>query len=475
MRLLLAPLFPSIIVAATILAMLVALSIRRSHRLMFCLSLLGIAVAFFSSWLFRPSEAGQTSMLFAADSFGSFYTALLLSATFAVVLISFDYLEARPEEKEEYYVLLLGALLGATVVVAARHFVSFFLGLEVLSISLYPLIAYRRSSPAFTEAGLKYLVLSGVSSAFLLFGMALVYGATGSMDFSQIGVRLAQQTGERLLADGGMMLVVVGVGFKLGVVPFHMWTPDVYEGAPAPVTAFIATISKGSIFALLLRYFGGVGIADHHQLFAVFSIIAAASMFAGNLLALFQNNVKRLLAYSSIAHFGYLLVAFLSSGPLRLTAVTFYLVAYFVTTIGAFGVVTLASSEEKDAGRLDEYEGLINRRPWLGGVFALMLLSLAGMPLTAGFIGKIYVIAAGVGSLLSVLVVLLIVNSAISLFYYLRVVALLFRPSLSDVSLPVLPSLKGRLLMVVLSILLIWWGVYPVHLINIIERIGIGR
>jgi NADH-quinone oxidoreductase subunit N len=254
-----------------------------------------------------------------------------------------------------------------------------------------------------------------------------------------------------------------------------MWTPDVYEGAPAPVTALIATVSKGSIFGLLLRYFAGINLFDLPQLFVVFAIIAVASMFVGNLLALFQNNIKRVLAYSSIAHFGYLLVAFLSSGPLRVTAVTFYLVAYFVTTIGAFGVVALLSSKERDAGAIEEYVGLFDRRPWLAGAFALMLLSLAGMPLTAGFIGKIYVIAAGVGSLLWILVVVLIVNSALGLFYYLRIVTALFRPSLPGTA-PALPSaVKGKMLMAVLLILLVWWGVYPIHLIGLIERIGIGR
>jgi NADH-quinone oxidoreductase subunit N len=241
------------------------------------------------------------------------------------------------------------------------------------------------------------------------------------------------------------------------------------------VTAFIATVSKGSVFGLTLRYFAGISLFDHPQVFVVFTIIAVASMFVGNLLALFQNNIKRILAYSSIAHFGYLLVAFLSSGPLRVTAVTFYLVAYFVTTLGTFGVVTLLSPKERDAEEIEEYVGLFDRRPWLAGAFVLMLLSLAGMPLTVGFVGKIYVIAAGIGSLLWMLVIVLIVNSAIGLFYYLRIVIAVFQPSIPGGA-PVSSSvLKGKVLMAVLFILLVWWGVYPIHLINLIERIGIGR
>ncbi len=298
-----------------------------------------------------------------------------------------------------------------------------------MSISLYPLIAYLRSAPSHAEAGMKYLVLSGVSSAFLLFGMALVYGVTGTMDFSLIGQRLMGLATGAPMALAGMVFLIVGVGFKVGLVPFHMWTPDVYEGSPAPIAAFIATISKGSMIGLLLRYFSGVSLSDHPRLFTIFAIMAIASMFAGNLLALFQNNIKRLLAYSSIAHFGYLLVAFLSAGSLKVAAATYYLVAYLATTLGAFGVVTLLSGKEQDADGIDAYEGLGRRSPWLGGMLAFMLLSLAGMPLTAGFIGKFYVVAAGVGSSLWVLVVILIVNSAIGLFYYLRVTAALYRGS----------------------------------------------
>ena len=474
------PLLPFIIIAATIVVAMIVLSFRRSHRLTFCLTLAGILAAFISLPVARSSNSPQIGLLFISDSFASFYQAMLLAACFAIVVISFDYLEARPEGKEEYYILVLAALLGSLAVVSARHFVSFFLGLELLSVSLYPLIAFQRTAPIYTEAGLKYLVLSAVSSAFLLFGMALIYGVSGTMDFSFTSKALAQSQGLWPLSGAGIMLLFVGIGFKLGVVPFHMWTPDVYEGAPAPITAFIATVSKGSMFGLLLRYFAEGSLLDHSQVFVVFAIVSVASMFAGNLLALFQNNVKRLLAYSSIAHFGYLLVAFLSSGPLRKTAVTFYLVAYFVTTIGAFGVVTLLSPKEKDAGGIEEYAGLFRRRPWLAGVFVLMLLSLAGMPLTAGFIGKVYVVAAGVGSLLWTLVIVLIVNSALGLFYYLRVVAALFRPGpspskalIAGEGAPAINA-KAGIVMAVLFILLIWWGVYPTHLIALIERISFG-
>jgi NADH-quinone oxidoreductase subunit N len=214
------------------------------------------------------------------------------------------------------------------------------------------------------EAGIKYLVLAAASAAFLLFGMALIYAQLGTLQFGQIAAMLISGLSyQKSLIYPGMALIITGIGFKLAVVPFHMWTPDVYEGAPAPVTAFVATVSKGGMVALLLRYFYETGAYRLHPVFVVFSIIAIASMIAGNLLALLQKNVKRILAYSSIAHLGYILVAFLAGGNRAAEAVTFYLVAYFITTLGAFGVVTVLSNGDRDADSLEDYEGLFWRRP----------------------------------------------------------------------------------------------------------------
>jgi NADH-quinone oxidoreductase subunit N len=245
------------------------------------------------------------------------------------------------------------------------------------------------------------------------------------------------------------------------------------------VLADIATVSKGAVFALLLRYFASIHTQAYESLMVIFTALAIASMFVGNLLALRQNDVKRLLAYSSIAHLGYLLVAFLASGPEAATAVTFYLVAYFITTLGAFGVVTVLSGKDRDAGPLDDFRGLAWRRPWLAGVLTAMLLSLAGIPLTAGFVGKFYVLTAGVRADLWALVLVLVVNSAIGLFYYLRVVVAIYgpppgevpaetaEPSVPRVSLPLLGSLS----LAALTLLLAWLGVYPSPMIRLIETV----
>ena len=462
------PLAPFIIIAASPVIIMLVLSFRRSCRLAYLLSLCGIIASLIALFVISPLVPRRITPLLFVDGYALFYMGLILAAGFVVAVLSFDYFKDRKGNAEEYYILLLLAILGSSVLVASGHFASFFIGLEILSVSLYALIGYIRNEMGI-EAGVKYLVLAAASAAFLLFGIALLYGETGTMEFSVMGPRLISGGVNSLVVVTGLAMVVVGIGFKLAVAPFHMWTPDVYEGAPAPVTAFVATVSKGAMFALLLRFFVRVDIHAQSALFAAFAVIAIISMFAGNLLALMQDNVKRILAYSSIAHLGYLLVAFLSGGTMRVIAVTFYLVAYFITTLGAFGVVTVLSDKERDADAMDDYRGLVKRRPWLTGIFSAMLFSLAGIPLTAGFIGKFYIIAAGAGSALWLLVIALVINSAIGLFYYLRIVVAMYSyPSAEVAAVPPL-SFRGGLMLVLLTVLLIWLGVYPGPLLRTIS------
>jgi NADH-quinone oxidoreductase subunit N len=269
----------------------------------------------------------------------------------------------------------------------------------------------------------------------------------------------------------GLTFIVTGIGFKLGVVPFHLWAPDVYEGAPAPVAAFIATVSKGAIFALLLRYFYTAGAQHFRPVFVLFATIAIASMLVGNLAALLQNNVKRILAYSSIAHMGYLLVAFEASSATASAAVAFYLVAYFITTIGAFGVITVLSAEERDADTLEDYAGLFWRRPMLASIFTLMLLSLAGIPVTAGFLAKFYVVTAGASAGIWALILILVITSVIGLFYYLRVVVTMYVRAREEALHAEPQTIGGSYVLVALAILLVWLGVYPVPLLNVIKTV----
>lgn len=493
-------LVPWIVLAAAAVATLLAIAFRRSYRLTAILALGGLVLAALTLPLAATAAPRLVTSLVVVDAFALFFTGLLLAAATVVGVLAHGYLAhghpaqgplaplteaAGPwEDREEFFVLLLLATLGAAVLVASLHFASFFLGLELLSVSLYGLLAYQRGRERALEAGFKYLILAATSSAFLLFGIALIYARQGTLAFGQGsaigGSELSPAQGPDLLWLTGLAMVIVGFGFKLGVVPFHLWTPDVYEGAPAPVTAFVATVSKGAVFALLLRFFAGLQPEWFQPLYLGLTAVAVASMFAGNLLALLQSNIKRLLAYSSIAHLGYLLVAFLAGGTRAATAVSFYLVAYFVTTLGAFGVVTVLSDgdREADADALDDYRSLFWQRPWLAAVLTASLFSLAGMPLTAGFVGKLYLVAAGVGASLWLLAISLVVSSAIGLYYYLRVIVVMYqRPAQEGTEPTPTPprsraavSLAGGLTLALLALTLLWLGIYPAPLLDLIER-----
>jgi NADH-quinone oxidoreductase subunit N len=461
-------LFPLTALAVSTVVIMLIVALERNHTLTVALTLFTNVAAFALLFVVLRQAPYQVTTLLIMDRYSLFYMGLIFAASLVVTLLSYSYLERHSEQREEFYVVLLLATLGSAVLVASTHFVSFFLGLEILSVSLYVLIAYQRTSERSIEAGVKYLILAAASSAFLLFGMALTYADLGTMDLARISLLIVGRVPSTLLLSG-LAMMVVGIGFTLAVVPFHMWTPDVYEGAPAPVTAFIATVSKGGVFALLMRYFARLGLHDSGSLFILFAIIAIVSMLAGNLLALLQTNVKRILAYSSIAHLGYLLVAFLAGGSTGMAAVTYYLVAYFVTMLGAFGVITVLSVE-READGIADYKGLFWQRPWLAVVFAASLLSLAGIPLTAGFVGKFYVIAAGVGSDLWWLVLILVISSGIGLFYYLRIVVAMYKdaPREGQVGVPSL-SLTGSVALAVLTLLLVWLGIYPATLIHTVQ------
>lgn len=469
----LTPILPLIVLGGAITIVMLAIALYRNHRLTAFLSVLGLILCLFAIWPASAVAPRHVTPLFVIDRYALFYMGMMFAAGIAVLLLSYGYLAARRERPEEFYLLVLVATLGAAALVASDHFASFFLGLETLSISLLGLIAYPRDHGKPLEAGVKYLILAGISSAFLLFGMALVYARLGSMEFARIAALLsANDVPPDLYWLTGLALIFTGIGFKLSLVPFHMWAPDVYEGAPAPVAAFVAVVSKGAMFALLLRYF----VTAHADSFGpapmMIEIVAVASILVGNLLALLQSNLKRILAYSSIAHLGYLLVALLAGGALRIEAVTYYLVAYAVMTIGAFGIITVlsASNAAAEVEDLDAYRGLIWQRPWLGGVFAAMLLSLAGIPLTMGFIGKFYAIAGGVSAAMWPAVIALIIGSVIGLFYYLRVIVAICTPAPEGaISYAGAVPIVGGATLAALTLMLIGLGVYPTPLVHLIQ------
>ncbi|WP_447980149.1 NADH-quinone oxidoreductase subunit N [Candidatus Nitrospira bockiana] len=469
-------LLPIVLLAGMAVIAMVLIAFVRRHALAAALSVLGCVLALLTLPVASTATPRQVTPLLMIDRYGLLFMGLILIGTATVTALAYGYLTRQPEPREqveEFYVLLLLAGLGAVVLVAAAHFVTLFLGLELIGVSLYSLIGYTRTYRRPIEAAVKYLILSAASSAFLLFGMALLYFEAGTMEFAGLAQALGTGQVHSAVFFVGMAMIFTALGFKLAVVPFHLWTPDVYEGAPAPVTAFVATVSKGAIFAVLLRYVILLDALRYRPLWLLLSAIAVLSMFAGNLLALLQPNVKRLLAYSSIAHLGYLLVALLAAGPLAVEAVTFYLVVYVIMSLGAFGVVTFLSIPGDDADALDRYTGLFWQRPWLSGCLMIMLLALAGMPLTGGFLAKFYVIAAGAEAGLWALLVLLIVNSVIGVFYYLRViVAMAAEPAPGRVQGAMVGrggTWAGVLSLAALTILLVAIGVYPDPTIQLIR------
>ena len=463
-------LLPLIAVGATGVVVTLVVAFYRNHMAVAGVTLVGLILAIAMLPIAASVIPHRVPPLLVVDSYALFYMGLIFAASLVVAVMAYGYLEGREGNLEEFYVLILLATLGSAVLVASNHFVSLFLGLELLTVALYVLIAYFRTAHRPLEAGVKYLILAAASSAFLLFGAALVYVEMGTMEFERLAPLMVPGGEVRSGLLLGLAMIMTGIGFKLAVVPFHMWTPDVYEGAPVPVTAFVATVSKGAVFALLLRYFVQVNAYAYESLSLAFSVIAISSMFAGNLLALLQDNVKRMLAYSSIAHLGYALVAFLAGGATGVEAVTYYLAAYFVTTLGAFGVVSALSDRRRDSDAIEDYRGLFWSRPLLAVIFTAMLLSLAGIPLTAGFLGKFFVLLAGVQSALWVLVLALVINSAIGLFYYLRiVVAMLSRPAEGVREGAPRLSFGGGLVLVLLAFLVLWLGVYPAPLMRMIQ------
>jgi NADH-quinone oxidoreductase subunit N len=459
---------------------MLGIAVHRHHATIATLAASSTAITLGTLPLAASVAPRSVTTLLKLDTYALLYMGLVLAATLVIILLSYRYWMLHVEdheECEEFYLLVLVATLGALVLTASVHFVSFFLGMELISVSLYGLIGYLRTRRAPLEASLKYLLLSSTASAFLLFGMALLYFQTGTMVFTELGA--APILGTKPIWLGGFILVMVGIGFKLGLVPFHLWIPDVYQGAPAPITSYVATVSKAAVVGLLLRFVTELRILETPTLGTFFACLAVASMLAGNVLALLQQSVKRLLAYSSIAHFGYLLVALLAGGPFAAEAVTFYVIAYVTMTLGAFGVVTAQSTSQRDADRFEDYRGLFWSRPWLSVTFMLSLLSLAGIPITAGFFGKFYAIAAGASADLWMLVLLLIAHSAIGVYYYLRLIVTLFDRSAEEIAMedrraPV-PAIHGNwttaLSLGFIASMLLWLGGYPGPVIELIRLV----
>lgn len=428
---------PGILLAVwAIILLLVDLMIKRKEVTAW-LAIAGMAVALVVNLLVFNQHEEAFMGMFVADSFSGFMNVVILLTAMLSVLMSIDYIRRAGIERGEFYVLLLFTTVGGMFMASSNDLIAVFVSLELLSIPLYVLAAFRAPNLKSEESGMKYFILGAFSSAFFVYGAALIYGATGTTNlpqvFAAIGGALAGEGQSTLLLLLGTGLILVGLGFKVAVVPFHMWTPDVYEGAPTPITAFMSVAAKVGGFAALLRILvvalpalmvGQETIAAWQN---VIEIIAAATLILGNFVAISQTNIKRMLAYSSIAHAGYILMAVAAAGTPGVSdqasrAALIYLIAYMFTNLGAFAVAIAIEKDDGSGTSLDDFKGLARSRPALAAMMAFFMLSLTGIPLTGGFIGKWFVFWATLNGGLTVLAVIGVLTSVVSAFYYVRVI-----------------------------------------------------
>ncbi len=474
---------PLLITSLTIVVVMLAIAWRRNHSQTFLLSVRRSEPGLAVDPAGPESRASGGDTAAEVDDFALLYMALILVATLACVTLAHAYLgdggTGYPGNREELYLLILMAAAGGLVLVSAQHLAGLFIGLELLSVPVLRSGGLRLLQQALP--GSRHQVHGAVGGRFRVpvvrYGPAL--RRSRHPELHRYRPRPGRYQQPSPMAQLGLAMMLIGLAFKLSLVPFHLWTPDVYEGAPAPVAAFLATASKVAVFAVMVRLFQISPAASSGVLSNVLTVIAIASILFGNLLALTQNNLKRLLGYSSIAHFGYLLIALVASKGLAVEAIGVYLVTYVITSLGAFGVITLMSSPYKgrDADALYEYRGLFWRRPYLTAVLTVMMLSLAGIPLTAGFIGKFYIVATGVEAHQWWLVASLVLGSAIGVFYYLRVMVTLYliEPNLRRVDAELHWEQKaGGVMLLAIALLAFFLGVYPQPLLTLVQHAVLG-
>jgi len=375
-------------------------------------------------WAFL-NRGSAYSDLFRMDTFSLFVHGIVIAVAALAILGSFDYLDSEGIQRGEYYALLLFATAGMGILAGANELLTAFVGLEMSSISTYILAGFRRNALKSNESSMKYFLLGSFATAFFLYGIALTYGATRSTRFDVVSAALVSH-GTGMLLILGLGLIFVGLGFKVVAAPFQIYTPDVYEGAPTPVTAVLACGPKAAAFAVMLRIFYSAFGSASHTWFWVIWVSAVLTMCIGNFAALVQSNVKRLLAYSSIAHAGYILVAFVAASETGAAAVLFYLASYAAMTLGAFLIVAYVGGAGERRLNVDDYAGLGTSQPWVAAGFSLFLLSLLGLPATAGFLGKFYAFSAALDQRLVWLVVIAAINSVIGAYYYLKIIVAMY-------------------------------------------------
>ncbi|UCD84964.1 MAG: NADH-quinone oxidoreductase subunit N [Deltaproteobacteria bacterium] len=435
------------------------------------LSLLGVIAASLFSFILWGIEDLTFQRMIILDRFSIFFNLLFLLSAALTILISYNYLKDQEMDYGEYYVLLLIATLGMMIMSAGTDLITIFLGLELMSISFYILAGFRRTRARSLEAALKYFLLGAFATGFLLYGIALIYGASGTTNLQGIVEFLkAQESPVNPVMLIGCGLLIVGFGFKVAVIPFHQWTPDVYEGAPTPITAFMSVGVKAAGFAALLRVLL-IALGDLEPNWSgILWVIAVITMIVGNIVAIAQDNIKRMLAYSSIAQTAYVLVGFISGGELGMISVVFYLAIYTLMNIGAFSVVTMLEKKGEENLLIPGYVGVGFKHPLLGLAMAVFMFSLAGIPPTAGFIGKFYIFSAAVKSDYIGLAVIGVLCSVISAYYYLRVLVVMYMREPEGEVTPRNRSAAASLSITITAIGVLVLGIIPSSILELVRQ-----
>jgi NADH-quinone oxidoreductase subunit N len=431
---------------------------------------IAVVLAFFANLSLWDLQETTFSDMFLVDNYATFFKFIFLASSFLIIFVSMNYLKREEILHGEYFGLILFSTLGMMLLASGFDLVIIFLGLEIMSVSLYVLTGFRKGDLKSNEAALKYFLMGAFATGFLLYGIVMMYGSVGSTNLEQIIKTIALgEAGSSLMVWAGAGLLLVGFGFKIAAVPFHMWVPDVYQGAPTPITAFISAGPKAAGFAALLRVFLFSFVTIKVDWTTIVWIMAALTMTVGNIIAIAQSDIKRMLAYSSIAHAGYVLVALVAGGETGISSALFYLLSYTFMNIGAFTVVILLGRKGQENTGLDDYSGLATRSPLLAIMMSVFMFSLAGFPPTAGFMGKFYVFSAAVKSGFVGLVVIGVLNSLVSVYYYLRVVVIMFMRA-PEPEAQRIPIAFGTGLVLLISVWgVLHLGILPESLLNLAQ------
>jgi NADH-quinone oxidoreductase subunit N len=465
------PAYPELFLLTMVcLILVVDLFVTDDNRVVtYALTHAALAGAFAITYLTAIVEPVYTfSGMFVDDLMSDVLKLMTYLGVMAMLVYSRAYLAARGMFRGEYFVLVLFATLGMMVMISASHLLTLYLGLELLSLALYSLVALQRDSATATEAAMKYFILGALASGMLLYGMSMLYGATGTLGIAQLSDAIASSSAHDVVLVFGLVFIVAGLGFKLGAVPFHMWVPDVYHGAPTAVTLFIGSAPKLAAFAFIMRLLvQGLGaehlVAEWQQMLALMAVLSLA---IGNVTAIAQTNLKRMLAYSTIGHMGFLLLGILSGDVIGYGAGMFYIVVYVMMNLGAFGMILLLSRSGFEAENLEDFKGLNQRHPWYAFIMLLLMFSMAGVPPTVGFYAKLSVLQAVINAGYLWLAVVAVLFSLIGAFYYLRLIRLMYFDAPSDAA-PIAPRGEVRLLMSANGLAMLLFGILPEPLMSL--------